>query len=72
MVGVRVSQEWKEEIEAIAQRSGRTSSQVFYEAIALYLGKDEAQTLANQVKELSARVALLENQQQGLRMLLSR
>jgi hypothetical protein len=54
----------------VAQQSGRISSQVVYEAIAQYLGKDSANTLSHQVKRLGDRVALLKQQQQGLRLLL--
>jgi predicted transcriptional regulator len=41
MIRARVSEEWKLQIEAIATASGRNSSQVIYEAIAQYLGKND-------------------------------
>ena len=70
MVGARIPHEWKTQLEEIAQKSGRNASQVVYEAIAAYLGKDSANTLANQVKVLAERVAALEQQQQGIRLLM--
>lgn len=72
MIGSRVPVEWKDELERIARQSGRNSSQVVHEAIATYLGKESAHTLANQVKDLSARMVLLEQQIQGFRMLMGK
>jgi len=72
MIGSRVHVEWKDELERIARQSGRNSSQVAHEAIAAYLGKESAHTLANQVKDLNARMVLLEQQIQGCRMLMGK
>lgn len=72
MIGTRVSEEWKAQIEAIAKATGRNSSQVVYEAVAQYLGRTDGATLGNQIQEMLQRIEALERQQQGLKMLLSK
>lgn len=53
---MQVQVQWKSELEAIAN----------------YLDKNEAATMAMQMKELLQRGEVLQQQQAGLRMLLSR
>lgn len=72
MIGTRVSEEWKLQIDVIAAASGRNSSQVIYEAIAQCLGKNDAATLGDQLQVILSRLDAVERQQQGLLMLLGK
>lgn len=71
-VCTRIPPDWKTEIERIARSTGRKPSQVFYEAIALYLDKDRAATMANELKDVARRLDLLEQQLGAMRVLMSR
>lgn len=62
MVGTRIPQVWVEQIQAIAQETGKTQSQVVYEAIASYLG----QTDVNSVSAMNVRITSLEKKLQNL------
>ncbi|NJP12483.1 MAG: ribbon-helix-helix protein, CopG family [Leptolyngbyaceae cyanobacterium RU_5_1] len=62
MVGARVPQSWKEQIESICKESGKTESEVVQEAIAQYLGRTDVTAIAS----LHKRVAALERQYQKL------
>ena len=69
MVGTRVPVEWRDEIEKLANRTGRKPAQIVHEAIALYLDKGSVDTLTGQVEQLSARVDQMEKQLQALKIL---
>ncbi|MGB3616003.1 MAG: hypothetical protein WBA10_19585 [Elainellaceae cyanobacterium] len=71
MVGTRVPVEWRDEIEKLANRTGRRPAQIVHEAIALYLDKGSADTLTGQVERLSAKVEQMEKQLQALRILVA-
>lgn len=71
MVGARIPVEWRDEIEKLAQRTGRPVSQVVYEAIAAYLNKDTAGTMLSRVDQLSGKVETLERQVNALRALVA-
>jgi predicted DNA-binding protein len=62
MVGARVPHSWKDQIQAICRESGKSESEIVQEAIAQYLGKTDAGSVAS----LSKRVAALERQYQKL------
>ena len=71
-VSCRIPSDWKIELEQMAQQSGRTQAQVMYEAIACYLGKTEAVTLAARTRALEVRLAALESQVHGLSLIVAR
>ncbi|WP_190795123.1 ribbon-helix-helix protein, CopG family [Leptolyngbya sp. FACHB-541] len=70
-VSTRVSPEWKARIEAIANKTGRNSSQVLHEAIALYLGENDASTVGVTLQDILMRLEALK-QQAAVRVLLGR
>ncbi|MBD2025271.1 hypothetical protein [Leptolyngbya sp. FACHB-711] len=72
MIGCRVSSEWKAKIESIATASGRNSSQVIYEAIGVYLGCNDANTVGGQVASLESRLSEVERKLAGLTLLLGK
>lgn len=56
MVGCRVPPDWHEEIIAITEVTGQTSSDVVREAIALYLKRSKAVTVRSRLDELEQRL----------------
>ena len=56
MVGCRVPSVWHEEIIAITEATGRTSSDMVREAIALYLKKSKAVTVKRRLDDLEQRL----------------
>jgi predicted DNA-binding protein len=71
-ISTRVPPEWKAKIEAIANKTGRNSSQVLHEAIALYLGENDASTVGVTLQDILARLEVVEQQQAAVRVLLGR
>ena len=61
-----------EGIDNVAVATGRNRSQIILEALSEYLGRSPSDTMASQVKDLSARVVSLEQQLQGFRMLMGK
>lgn len=61
MLSSRVPQEWRDEVEAIATKTGRKPSQVVYEALGQYLGRGSAESLSSRVERLEERVGRLED-----------
>jgi predicted DNA-binding protein len=72
MIGTRVSPEWKVRIETIAAKTGRNPSQVVYEAIALYLGENDASTVGVTLQDILNRLEAVEQQQAAVKVLLAR
>ena len=60
MVGARVPQEWQQQIQAIANASGRKEAEVIREAIAQYLGKTDPVAVRGAIEDLQDRVANVE------------
>ncbi|XGV99641.1 MAG: ribbon-helix-helix protein, CopG family [Leptolyngbya sp. BL-A-14] len=56
MVGCRVPSAWHEEIIAITEATGQSSSEVVREAIALYLKKSKAVTVRSRLDDLEQRL----------------
>ncbi|MBD1999240.1 hypothetical protein H6G00_21940 [Leptolyngbya sp. FACHB-541] len=71
-VSTRVSPEWKKKIEAIATKTGRNSSQVLHEAIALYLGENDASIVGVTLQDILSRLEAVEQQQAAVKVLLAR
>lgn len=67
MVGARVPHAWKNQIEGICNETGKSESEVVQEAIALYLGRNDL----NSVESLTKRVASLERQLKKLAQLVT-
>ena len=61
MVGTRVPPAWVEQLQAIAQETGKSQSEIIYEAIAAYLGKTDANSVSSMNKRLTALEKKLQN-----------
>ncbi|MBD1866893.1 hypothetical protein H6F95_06180 [Cyanobacteria bacterium FACHB-471] len=72
MIGTRVPPDWKEQLESIAVRTGRHTSQVVYEAIALYPGENDASTVGVTLQDILNRLEAVEQQQAAVKVLLGR
>ena len=74
MVGVRVKEEWAEQIKAIALAAGRKEAEIVRDAIAQartqgfaqYLGKTDPAAVKGAISDLQERVASLERKLAGL------
>lgn len=66
-VGARIPQDWMAQLQAIAQESGKTQSEIIQEALGSYLGK----TTVGSVSSLNQRVAALERKIQKLTALMA-
>jgi RHH-type rel operon transcriptional repressor/antitoxin RelB len=62
MVGARVTQEWQQQISAIAVATGRKEAEVVREALGQYLGKTDLGSVKGAISSLEGRVADLERQ----------
>ncbi|HEY9779089.1 MAG TPA: hypothetical protein V6D09_02970 [Leptolyngbyaceae cyanobacterium] len=71
MVGARVTQEWQQQISAIALASGRTEAEVVREALGQYLGKTDPRSIKGAIASLEDRVVRLEQKLAGLGRLAS-
>lgn len=71
MVGCRVDADWKTQIDAIAEATGRGSADVVREALGEYLKRDRVPTLQNQVADLLVRISTLEQRHQALASLVA-
>ena len=71
MVGARVTQEWQQQISAIALASGRTEAEVVREALGQYLGKTDPRSIKGDFASLEDRVVRLEQKLAGLGRLAS-
>lgn len=60
MVGARVTQEWREQIRAIAHSAGRTEAEIVRDAIAQYLGTTNPSSIKGAISDLQERVINLE------------
>ena len=58
-VGCRIPPEWHQQIVAISEATGQTPSQVFQEAIALYLKRSKAPTVRSRLDALEKKVRKL-------------
>jgi ribulose-5-phosphate 4-epimerase/fuculose-1-phosphate aldolase len=58
-------------VGAIASKTGRNSSQVLHEAIALYLGENDASTVGVTLQDILNRLETVE-QQAAIKVLLAR
>ncbi|MEC4887696.1 MAG: ribbon-helix-helix domain-containing protein [Scytonema sp. PMC 1070.18] len=60
-VGVRLPQDYLEEIDAICQATGKSRSDVLLEAVAAYIGKElTSGSVQSTLEQLQSRVDLLE------------
>ncbi|WP_250123494.1 hypothetical protein [Chroococcidiopsis sp. CCMEE 29] len=67
MVGARVPQDWQQQIQAIANASGRKEeAEVVREALAQYLGKTDLGSVKGEIADLQDRVSSLERKLIGL------
>ena len=62
MVGARIPHTWMDQIEGICQETGKRPSDILKEALGVYLGKTDVDS----VSSLQKRVAALERQYQKL------
>ena len=67
MVGARVPHSWKDEIQGICTKTGKSESEVVQEAIAQYLGRNDL----NSVESLMKRVSTVERQVKKLAQLVT-
>lgn len=67
MVGARIPPSWKLQIQTLCQEAGKSESEIVQEAIAAYLGKTDAESIAS----MSKRLAALERQYQKLAKLVT-
>lgn len=66
MVEARVPQDWQQQIQAIANASGRKEAEVVRSAIAQYLGKTDPVVVREAIADLQQRVTNLEQKLAGL------
>lgn len=59
-VGARLPQEYVDEIDAICKTTGKTRSEVFLEAIEMYLGKVSNDGIRSELEEAKRRLAVVE------------
>jgi metal-responsive CopG/Arc/MetJ family transcriptional regulator len=59
-VGVRLPQEYLDEIDKIVEATGRSRSQVMVEAIEIYLGKAPTKNIRSDMEAIKKRVDVLE------------
>ena len=59
-VGVRLPQEYLDEIDRIVEATGRSRSQVMVEAIEVYLGKTPTKNIRSDLEAIKKRVDVLE------------
>jgi metal-responsive CopG/Arc/MetJ family transcriptional regulator len=59
MVGARIPQNYIEEIDTICNETGRSRSQVIFEAIEIYLGKESSPNMQSELKALKQDVEAL-------------
>jgi RHH-type rel operon transcriptional repressor/antitoxin RelB len=60
MLGARVEREWVEQVNAIANATGRRPADVVREALAAYLGRTDPGAVKDAIASLEDRVAKLE------------
>jgi predicted DNA-binding protein len=53
LASARIPQEWSDQIQQIARESGKSASEVVREAIALYLGKVDGESISTMNRRLS-------------------
>jgi galactitol-specific phosphotransferase system IIB component len=58
-VGCRIPPDWHQQIIAVCEVTGQTSSQVLQEAIALYLKRSKAPTVRSRLEALEEKVKKL-------------
>ncbi len=66
IVGARVEEEWVEQINAIAQVTGRKPAEVVREAIAAYLGKTDPKAIRSVLVDHENRLANVESKLSSL------
>lgn len=66
MVGARVPQDWQQQIQEIAQATGRKEAEIVREALAQYLRKTDPSSVKGALTSLEDRVANLERKLAGL------
>lgn len=59
-VGVRLPLEYLEEIDGIAETTGRSRSQIMVEAVEIYLGKTPSDGVKSDLENLRERINVLE------------
>lgn len=69
MVGARVTQEWQQQISAIALASGRREAEVVREALGEYLGRTDPGSIKGDFASKEDRVTSLERKEVGLPLL---
>jgi RHH-type rel operon transcriptional repressor/antitoxin RelB len=60
MVGARVTQEWREQIRAIALAAGRKEAEIVREALGQYLNQTDGASVKGAIADLQDRVANVE------------
>jgi metal-responsive CopG/Arc/MetJ family transcriptional regulator len=59
-VGVRVPQEYLDEIDAICQTTGKSRSQVLLDAVEMYLGKVSNDGVKSELENVKHRLTVVE------------
>ncbi len=59
-VGVRLSQEHLEEMDAICKTTGKSRSQVLLDAVEMYLGKVSNDGIQSELEDVKRRLTVLE------------
>jgi predicted DNA-binding protein len=60
-ISTRVPPEWKVKIERLASEAGKRPSQIVSDAIALYLGENNIESLDSRLSQLEQRVSELQS-----------
>jgi metal-responsive CopG/Arc/MetJ family transcriptional regulator len=59
-VGVRLPQEYLDEIDAICQTTGKSRSQVLLDAVEMYLGKVSSDGVKSELENVKHRLTVVE------------
>lgn len=59
-IGARIPAEWVEKLKQLCEATGKSQTQIVYEAVGKYLGEDVG-TVDNELKDLRVRMEVVEN-----------
>lgn len=59
-IGARIPAEWVEKLNQLSEATGKSQTQIVYEAVGKYLGED-VDTVDNELRDLRVRMEVVEN-----------
>lgn len=59
-IGTRIPAEWLEKLKQICEATGKSQTQIIYEAVGKYLG-EEVDTFDHELRDLTVRMEVVEN-----------